>query len=612
MHYNDFKNKLTKLTKFRNKNYSVTDEEIEDVIDIVYTELMSDTHITFVAELVYPDCPEEGDNVSCCDSVEYGIEDITNMHYPAEYLTSQKIEVYQITCVDGFIVDRMLDKIHRNRYALNFNALLNTGHCRNDPMDTPLVFHWKCIPDIVTLEDWIYDTIYQPMLEGLNYYIESTIPSQVDNGVANWSYKRWFNAREKLVNQFPQFPEVGRVKWIDAPICGESCNEIGQICLDFVLADKGSFYACDMGPLVVSAMHNSCTDIVRPLPTYGLTCVVDYCPDCVDFKIRDCGEDGLFWNFWTDDPYKFKAASSMCSCGECPELIKCGYFIAKPDEKLIPKGSDGYIVGLHDEGCNMEPIIGPDFGLNCTQDSDCPDCILFKSFVGTDSLGAKIFQQFVAYRSRLLVGYEFNSCDTSAIAPTEPFDLTASNNEEGRVLLTWRRPEYGSPEPVYDVRRDGSIVASDIVDTSYQDVVAMGTYTYRILAKNASGEAWSVDVEGTALDVSITPNSPTNFQASNDREEQILVTFNNSTSGNPVPTYNLYANGIKMVSDITSGYLWTATPGTYDMYVRAINSNGYADSNMDEGKSLTIHEAFYTVNAKLFIVVPGDTLKVEV
>lgn len=80
------------------------------------------------------------------------------------------------------------------------------------------------------------------------------------------------------------------------------------------------------------------------------------------------------------------------------------------------------------------------------------------------------------------------------------------------------------------------------------------------------------------------PGAIVNFNASTDRVGEIRFTWSNA-SGDPTPTYDLYRNGTLLQSNVSSGVIISMAAGTYTFFVRAKNSCGETDSNLNSGTS---------------------------
>ncbi len=81
-------------------------------------------------------------------------------------------------------------------------------------------------------------------------------------------------------------------------------------------------------------------------------------------------------------------------------------------------------------------------------------------------------------------------------------------------------------------------------------------------------------------------SSIVNFQASDDRVEEIQFTWTDSSEIAP-NSYDLYENGIRIYDNIVDGQILPASVGVSEFYIKALYGGGQGiDSNKDSGESL--------------------------
>ncbi len=442
----------------------------------------------------------------------------------------------------------------------------------------------------------------------------------------------------------------------DIPCEGPDCPDcIGFNVYNPQTENFDKFYDSDDSRLMISDYMGSCKKIV---PKPGLDCgdeneedhvftvlnettgeydrfvdsdgsvfMVDpMCPECIDFNVYD-EETNEFINYVTYQNRYYVVSRSYetctkasdiipkpvfgndCACEPCQECLQFNTFDKETGlmKKFIPDDDDRMFVSLTEGSCGEIDPEPPKEGLDC---EDCPDCILMHVYSGRKIGGVKQYDQLVAYRSRVLVGKEFNSCDDGNMAPSPIEVMSASTDERGRIIIEWERPDYGNPEPGYSLYRDGAEIATNIT-SPYVDMVDEGIYTYNLIAINTSGSSRSENFSGESLEVTNIPNKPLFFYASSNREWQIEVTFEESTSGTTGLDYNLYIDGELAASKINSGYIHDIAPGNYRLYLEARNDSGEAYSDVVDGRSLTVMETLVLSDGSLYIVVPAQTLKVS-
>ncbi len=165
------------------------------------------------------------------------------------------------------------------------------------------------------------------------------------------------------------------------------------------------------------------------------------------------------------------------------------------------------------------------------------------------------------------------------VAPSAITNFNASDNQTGKVIVTFS-PASGFPAPTYDLYENGSLVASDIA-SGYERVVSAGIRTYYVKAVNSAGAIPSNSNTGLSMSV---PSYISNFNASDNLVGKVTVTWSNATAY-PAPTYDLYENGVKVASNISSGYQRSVGAGIRSYYVKAVNSAGSTNSNSNNGTS---------------------------
>ncbi len=131
-----------------------------------------------------------------------------------------------------------------------------------------------------------------------------------------------------------------------------------------------------------------------------------------------------------------------------------------------------------------------------------PTYSIFENGVSIASLlpaGSSPYVHIVAHGNREYIVVASNSYgDTpsntdwgeSIQAPTapNPLTVTATDDREGEVIVSWIPDSVGFPTPIYELYVDGALLASNVA-SPYVHKVAAGTYNYEVRATNASGSA---------------------------------------------------------------------------------------------------------------------------
>ena len=78
------------------------------------------------------------------------------------------------------------------------------------------------IPSIKVLEPWMYQLILKPMVEGIMFEIQDSVPSETDGKLGNLQYQRFFNAKKELKLKLPQMESIVTKQ------VGSNINRVGE------------------------------------------------------------------------------------------------------------------------------------------------------------------------------------------------------------------------------------------------------------------------------------------------------------------------------------------------------------------------------------------------
>ena len=162
-------------------------------------------------------------------------------------------------------------------------------------------------------------------------------------------------------------------------------------------------------------------------------------------------------------------------------------------------------------------------------------------------------------------------------------DFAASDSRVKEIQITFTDPNTTLPNS-YELYQDGIRVATDVSSGDIFDAVA-GSDSYYVRSIYDGGHAFNSNTDiGIALD-GIAPGPITDFMASDDQILQVQSWWTNAT-GDPVPVYDLYKNGLIVAQNVVSGHSHLAEAGTALWNVVARNGIGESTSNLDEGTAL--------------------------
>jgi len=184
---------------------------------------------------------------------------------------------------------------------------------------------------------------------------------------------------------------------------------------------------------------------------------------------------------------------------------------------------------------------------------------------------------------------------TVSDAPNDPpTDPTTGLIDEGTAGTNVQTTLGGATDSDGTVDYYKVVINSGDVTVSQETVPAGNSHTFNFGAAGSfSYTAYAIDDDGATSsgvvvngNVKKAPGPITGFTASNNLIKEIKVTWTHDQPGNPSPIYDLYdSNSTKVASNITSGYHYSHI-GSIDLYVKATNSEGEANSSSDNGEGL--------------------------
>ncbi|MEE9407852.1 MAG: endonuclease [Polaribacter sp.] len=164
-------------------------------------------------------------------------------------------------------------------------------------------------------------------------------------------------------------------------------------------------------------------------------------------------------------------------------------------------------------------------------------------------------------------------------APTVPTDVAISNINFTSFDVTWTASTDNEAVTGYDVFVNGTLTKQTANTTvSISNLNPNTTYSITVLAKDLvnNKSAQSTAVNGTTLQDSIAPSTPTNVTTSNISDSSFKLTWTASTDNNEVASYEVYLNG-NLNSTVTelSYTISSLTASTsYTSYVIAKDTSG--------------------------------------
>jgi len=163
--------------------------------------------------------------------------------------------------------------------------------------------------------------------------------------------------------------------------------------------------------------------------------------------------------------------------------------------------------------------------------------------------------------------------------PSAITDFTASDDLVNSIQINFTRASQATRHDLY---RAGLAYKTKVNDG---DVIPTfsGTWDFYVIASNLLGSTTGNVDSGTAIASNTPPSVITDFTASDDRDNQILIDFSLATDA---ARYDLYRSNEKVEEDVTPGYVYYTEAGTWTFHVRALNLKGTTSSNENSGTAL--------------------------
>ncbi|WP_327001743.1 DUF4832 domain-containing protein [Dactylosporangium sp. NBC_01737] len=169
------------------------------------------------------------------------------------------------------------------------------------------------------------------------------------------------------------------------------------------------------------------------------------------------------------------------------------------------------------------------------------------------------------------------SCTADCVAPTPP-TLTATGVTGTSVALAWSGATDNVAVTGYQVRRDGTVVAT-VTGTSYTDTaVPTGSHAYTVTARDAAGNtsaASNTVTVGVGCTDCTAPSAPTGLAVTATTPTSIALSWSPATDNVGVTGYLVFRNGTQVAAPAGTSYTDTGLAGgSYTYTVRARDAAG--------------------------------------
>ncbi len=168
---------------------------------------------------------------------------------------------------------------------------------------------------------------------------------------------------------------------------------------------------------------------------------------------------------------------------------------------------------------------------------------------------------------------------TGVVALNAITDFAASDGEVDVINVTWTE----QANVIYTLYTTGGIALAQGIQSGYVYNTTETSDMYLFIQANSSGT--TLDSNTDEGYIAAMPEPITDFNATDDQEDQITMTFTET----PRETYDLWDSTGLVQSNISSGYI-LAVSGHEDYHVQATTNAGTISSNIDQG--IGVHELY--------------------
>ncbi len=190
--FEDFETHVINMIKIRSKNFVNTDCDMDVLINLVYTDIMTKIILDWTK-----------DEYLCDGSETITIKENNFDSTIIDFVVTEKYGLpTDIVDEYDYHIDKVLERVNTYEYKFVTEDLADEFNGKNIYFIRPIEY------DITTLPSRYYDEILNALIEGIMYHIEVSIPSQVDGQISNMFYQRYFSEKQKLVDKYPQVQYV--------------------------------------------------------------------------------------------------------------------------------------------------------------------------------------------------------------------------------------------------------------------------------------------------------------------------------------------------------------------------------------------------------------------
>jgi chitodextrinase len=209
--------------------------------------------------------------------------------------------------------------------------------------------------------------------------------------------------------------------------------------------------------------------------------------------------------------------------------------------------------------------------------------------------GGTILASGGSFASSEATAFCITSSGVDTTTPTDPTNLTVSNEQDTQVSLSWNASSDNVGVTAYEVFSNGSSLGT-VAGTSANvtGLTACTAYSFGVRALDAAGNAsGQATASGTTTGCSTadttSPTNPTNLSVSNEQDTQVSLSWNASSDNVGVTAYEVFSNGssIGTVTGTSANVTGLTACTSYSFGVRALDAAGNVSGQATASGSTT-------------------------
>ncbi|MCX7923736.1 MAG: fibronectin type III domain-containing protein [Clostridia bacterium] len=179
--------------------------------------------------------------------------------------------------------------------------------------------------------------------------------------------------------------------------------------------------------------------------------------------------------------------------------------------------------------------------------------------------------------------------------PTQPSNLKLETVSETSIWFTWEASSDNTKVTHYEIYRDGvRLTATTATLLNNTGLIPGKTHEYSVRAVDSLGNLSdeSIKISASTLPDTLSPSVPTAIQVDGVTESTATISWQTSTDNSRVRYYEIYRDGAKVGTSITTSYTVTRLlPGTtYKISLKACDLSGNLSDMSTEAYATTLSD----------------------